>query len=160
MIHIKQRLIRLASLGVLLSSLCHTLWAQEGDKPQNLPVVQLSAGIHKIHAMVAKTSDQRQIGLMFRDTMGPNEGMLFIFESPARQCFWMKNTHLPLSAAFIGEDGKIVNIADMAPRSLESHCSEKPVRFVLEMHQGWFKKRGLKAGDRIGGVVLGNEASR
>jgi uncharacterized membrane protein (UPF0127 family) len=151
MIHIKQSFVRAFLTSVLL---CAPLISQanESAEPQNLPSVLLSAGIHKIRAMVAETPDQRQTGLMHRQAMEVNEGMLFVFESPMRQCFWMKNTLLPLSAAFIGDDGRIVNVVDMAPQSLESHCSEKPVRFVLEMHKGWFSKRGLKPGDRIAGL--------
>jgi uncharacterized membrane protein (UPF0127 family) len=79
---------------------------------------------------------------------------LFVFEQPAMQCFWMKNTLLPLTAAFVADDGTIVNLADMKPQTTDSHCSEKPVRFVLEMHQGWFAKKGLKAGSRLSGVAF------
>jgi uncharacterized membrane protein (UPF0127 family) len=119
--------------------------------PQVLPTVQLSAGMHLIRAMVARSPDERGIGLMFRAQMGANEGMLFIFEEPAQQCFWMKNTLLPLSAAFVADDGTVVNIEDMKPMSTDSHCSTAPVRYVLEMHQGWFAKRGFKAGSRLAG---------
>ena len=105
-----------------------------------------------IHAEVAQTPEQRAIGLMFRPTMAPQDGMLFVFEEPATQCFWMRNTLLPLSAAFIADDGSIVNIADMKPQTDDSHCSAKPVRFVLEMNQGWFAKRGLKAGSKLQGA--------
>ncbi len=83
--------------------------------------------------------------------MGVSDGMLFAFEAGATQCFWMKNTLLPLSIAFIGDDGAIVNIIEMKPQSLESHCSTKPVRFALEMNQGWFAKRGIKAGSKLTG---------
>jgi len=92
---------------------------------------------------------------MFRRTMAANEGMLFVFAEPRPQCFWMKNTLLPLSAAFIADDGRIVNIEDMAPQTLDSHCSAKPVRFVLEMNQGWFAQRGLAPGSRIQGAPFG-----
>jgi uncharacterized membrane protein (UPF0127 family) len=80
--------------------------------------------------------------------------MLFVFEQPATQCFWMKNTLLPLTAAFVADDGTIVNLVDMKPQTTDSHCSEKPVRFVLEMNQGWFAKKGLKAGSRLSGVAF------
>ena len=86
--------------------------------------------------------------------MAPNEGMLFVFEQPAEQCFWMKNTLLPLTAAFVADDGTIVNLADMQAGSLDSHCSAGPVRYVLEMHQGWFDKRGIKAGARLAGPMF------
>jgi len=77
--------------------------------------------------------------------------MLFVFEQPASQCFWMRNTLLPLTAAFVADDGTIVNLADMKPFDEASHCSAKPVRFVLEMNQGWFAKRNIQAGYRLGG---------
>ena len=122
------------------------------DSPQlNLPRVKLSAGMHQIDAQVAQTPTQRQIGLMFRREMPQHEGMLFVFEQPAPQCFWMKNTILPLTAAFVADDGTIVNLADMKPQTEDSHCSAKPVRFVLEMNQGWFAKKNLKAGAKLAG---------
>lgn len=118
----------------------------------NLPRVKLSAGMHLIDAQVAQTSDQRTIGLMFRKDMPQQEGMLFVFEQPSGLCFWMKNTVLPLTAAFVADDGTIVNLADMKPQTTDSHCASKPVRYVLEMNQGWFAKRGFKAGSKLGGV--------
>ena len=116
-----------------------------------LPRVTLSAGMHLIQAQVAATPDQRSIGLMSRREMPANEGMLFVFERPEVQCFWMKNTLLPLTAAFVADDGSVVNLADMKPQTTDSHCSTQPVRYVLEMHQGWFDKRGIKAGSRLSG---------
>ncbi len=76
---------------------------------------------------------------------------VFAFDQPSKQCFWMMNTLIPLSAAFVADDGTIINIVDMPPKSLDSHCSEKPVRYVLEMNQGWFRKKGLAAGSRLSG---------
>ncbi len=122
------------------------------DAPQALPTITLRAGFHNITAQVAQTPDQRQTGLMHRKSMPMHEGMLFVFEEPSRQCFWMKNTLIPLSIAFVADDGAIVNIDEMKPQRLDSHCSTQPVRFVLEMNEGWFKKRGIKAGDRLGGA--------
>jgi len=123
-------------------------WAQEGPQT-GLPRVEMTAGMHRIQAQVASTPQQRTIGLMHRREMPTNEGMLFVFEQPGTQCFWMKNTLLPLTAAFVADDGTVVNLADMKPQSLDSHCSAKPVRYVLEMHQGWFAKRGIQAGQRL-----------
>jgi len=122
------------------------------NAPQtSLPRARLSAGMHQIDAQLALTPEQRQIGLMFRQEMPQTEGMLFVFEQAAQQCFWMKNTLLPLTAAFIADDGTIVNLADMKPQTTDSHCSEKPVRYVLEMNAGWFAKKGIKAGSRLSG---------
>lgn len=126
--------------------------AHAQDAAQKLPSIRLSAGMHVIQAELAQTPDEHSIGLMHRPTMATNDGMLFAFEQPAQQCFWMKNTLLPLSAAFIGDDGSVVNIEDMKPQTLNSHCSAQPVRFVLEMNQGWFAKRGIKAGSKLQGA--------
>lgn len=115
----------------------------------NLPSIELLAGIHKIRAEVAADSSSRSSGLMYREKLGPNEGMLFVFERPSAQCFWMRNTRIPLSIAFMEDNGNIVNIADMKPFDESSHCSAKPVRFALEMDQGWFAKRGIGAGSAL-----------
>jgi uncharacterized membrane protein (UPF0127 family) len=139
--------------AILLASLGLAVNAQ--DTPQtNLPRIKLQAGMHQIDTQVAQTPEQRSIGLMFRADMPAHEGMLFVFEQASVQCFWMKNTLLPLTAAFIADDGTIVNLADMKPQTTDSHCSTKPVRFVLEMNQGWFAKKGLKAGSRLAGVAF------
>ena len=122
------------------------------NQPQmDLPRVKISAGMNVIDTQVASNDVQRATGLMFRKDMPQHEGMLFVFEQPSVQCFWMKNTLLPLTAAFVADDGTIVNLADMKPQSLDSHCSSKPVRYVLEMNQGWFERRAIKAGSKLGG---------
>ena len=117
-----------------------------------LPTTQLSAGIHIIRAEVANTEATRRDGLMFRKELPGNDGMLFVFEQPDVQCFWMRNTLLPLSIAFIADDGTIVNIEDMAPQTEDPHCAKKPVRYALEMAQGWFEQHGIKAGKKLDGL--------
>jgi uncharacterized membrane protein (UPF0127 family) len=137
---------------ILLSNLGSTR-AQE--VPQlHLPRTTLTAGIYQIEVQLAQAPIEREIGLMLRRDLPQQEGMLFVFETPQSQCFWMKNTLLPLTAAFVADDGRIVNLADMTPQTLDSHCSDKPVRFVLEMNQGWFQKKGLKAGSKLSGSVF------
>ncbi|MEQ1536205.1 MAG: DUF192 domain-containing protein [Burkholderiaceae bacterium] len=140
------------AISLLISSFLHSAaFAQEG--PQlNLQRIKISAGMHQIDTQLAMTPAERQIGLMNRPTMPAHEGMLFVFDEPTRQCFWMKNTLLPLTAAFVADDGTIVNLEDMKPQTLEAHCSTKAVRYVLEMNQGWFAKRGIKAGTKLSGV--------
>ena len=139
--------------GVALILCTGTLPASaQGDRPQSLPLTTLTVGMHKIQAQLAVTPQQRQTGLMFRREMPAQEGMLFIFEQASPQCFWMRNTLIALSIAFLAEDGTVVNIEEMKPQSDDSHCSAKPVRFALEMNQGWFAKRGVKPGMRIGGA--------
>lgn len=118
----------------------------------DLQRTRLQAGMHLIDAQLALTPQQRNVGLMWRQQMPASEGMLFVFEQPAVQCFWMKNTLLPLTAAFVADDGTIINLVDMQPQSEANHCSAKPVRFVLEMHQGWFARRGIQAGFKLGGA--------
>lgn len=122
------------------------------DGPQRLRSIALNAGMHVIQAEVAQTHQERAIGLMHRREMPANAGMLFVFEESSPQCFWMKNTLLPLSIAFLDDDGTVVNIADMKPMDETSHCSDKPVRYALEMNKGWFAKRGVKAGSKLGGA--------
>ena len=129
------------------------LHAQE--TPQTtLPRLPLTAGMHRIDAQVASTPEQRAIGLMLRKDMPQHEGMLFVFDQPHVQCFWMKNTLLPLSIAYLADDGTITQIVDMPPQTLDSKCSTQPVRLVLEMNQGWFAKRGLKPGSRLSGAAF------
>ena len=142
--------------SALLLSCCGapgTTFAQAAGsgQAQQLPSIQLTAGMHLIKAEVARTFEQRQIGLMHRPNMPQGEGMLFVFEEANPQCFWMKNTLLPLSIAFVADDGTVVNTADMRPMSEQSKCSAKPVRYALEMNQGWFSKRGIKAGSKLRG---------
>ena len=119
---------------------------------QQLPVVQLKAGMHLIRAEVAADYATRGRGLMFRKSLAPNAGMLFIFDAPAMHCMWMKNTYIPLSVAFLDEKGEIINIADMQPHSEQSHCAARPALYALEMDRGWFAQRGIKAGARLGGI--------
>jgi uncharacterized membrane protein (UPF0127 family) len=119
---------------------------------QALPVRALSINGHKITAEVAATPTQRATGLMNRFSLRPDHGMLFVFEKPEPLGFWMKNTFIPLSIAFIAEDGRIVNIDDMAPQTETTHWSKGPALYALEMRKGWFAERGIKAGDKVDGV--------
>lgn len=115
----------------------------------NLPRTQLRVGKARMEVQIASTAHQLQTGLMHRREMPADEGMLFVFPQAGVQCFWMKNTLLPLTAAFVAADGTIVNLADMQPLSEQNHCSAQPVPYVLEMHQGWFKRKGIRSGMRL-----------
>lgn len=117
-----------------------------------MPRVELAAGIHRIQAEVAHTEAQRQQGLMHRTFMAVNQGMLFVFPQPQRVCMWMRNTFLPLSVAFLDDQGKIINIADMRPRTDTTHCADAPARYALEMNQGWFAAKGIAAGASLSGL--------
>ncbi|MGB2816103.1 MAG: DUF192 domain-containing protein [Burkholderiaceae bacterium] len=136
---------------LLISGVPETVKAQSRAQA-TLPTVKLTAGIHVITAEAATTPQTRTVGLMYRERLAPNHGMLFVFEEKSQQCFWMRNTLVPLTIAFIEDDGTIAQLADMAPKTEVSHCSQKPVRYALEMEQGWFAKRGIAAGARMGGL--------
>jgi uncharacterized membrane protein (UPF0127 family) len=142
----------LALAAVCLSA---PVLAQPADAPQfDLPRIAINVGMYRIDAQLATTPEQRETGLMYRQDMPQSEGMLFVFSRPSVQCFWMKNTLIPLTAAFVADDGLIVNLADMAPQTETSHCSTQPVRYVLEMNQGWFEQRHLKAGAKLHGPAF------
>jgi uncharacterized membrane protein (UPF0127 family) len=132
-----------ASLAVALPG-----WAQQ---PQ-LPLLELFAGMHRIEAELAATHDSRQIGMMGRTIMAPQQGMFFVFPEVVKHCMWMRNTLLPLSVAFLDEKGRIINVEDMQPQSDDNHCAAKPARYALEMNLGWFRSRGLGTGFAITGI--------
>ncbi|MGK5036610.1 DUF192 domain-containing protein [Janthinobacterium sp. LB3P118] len=142
--------LRLLSFSIALMT-CASIAQAQASQGKRL---QLSAGMHLIQAEVAATQEQREQGLMYREKMPVNAGMLFVFGNPSTQCMWMKNTPLPLSVAFIDASGKIVNIEDMQAHTLDSHCSTRsvPVRYALEMNLGWFKQKNIKPGMNIGNL--------
>jgi uncharacterized membrane protein (UPF0127 family) len=135
------------SLPFLLAGLLYA-----GTALAQLPTVELNAGMYLIRAEVAADFGSRARGLMHREALGPNAGMLFVFEAAGPQCMWMKNTLIPLSVAFLDANGEIINIADMTPHSEQSHCAARPARYALEMNRGWFVARGIKPGTRLGGI--------
>ncbi len=135
---------------LLLACFSAVALGQNAQPP--LPAVQLQSGLYLIKAEVASEYGTRMVGLMMREKMASNDGMLFIFPGRDTQCMWMKNTLLPLSVAFIDEDGTILNIEDMKPQTENSHCSVKAARYALEMNQGWFKTKNIKAGAKLLGL--------
>lgn len=135
-----------------LLTLCLALLPWGVGAQPGLPVMELTAGFHRIEAEVAASNAARMQGLMHRRAMPAQRGMLFVFAETARHCMWMKNTFLPLSVAFLDEGGRILNIEDMQPQTEGNHCAARPARYALEMNRGWFAQRGLKAGDAIGGI--------
>jgi hypothetical protein len=141
--------------GLILAVLARPVRAQDGPQPR-LPTIELTAGMHVIHAELAISPREQATGMMFRREMDGNDGMLFVNDDLGLRCFWMRNTLIPLTIAFVADDGTIVNTADMEARSDASHCSARPVRYALEMRQGWFAKRGLKAGFKLRGRPFGN----
>jgi uncharacterized membrane protein (UPF0127 family) len=136
-----------ASLPFLIAALLYGAAALA-----QLPTVELKAGMYLIRAEVAADFASRSRGLMHREALVPNAGMLFIFDEAAAHCMWMKNTLIPLSVAFLDDSGAIINIADMTPHSEQSHCAARPAVYALEMTQGWFAQRGIKPGAKLGGL--------
>ena len=133
-----------ALFGLALSA---GVWAQN-----SMPVMELSAGFHRIEAEVAASDQNRQVGLMNRKAMPQQRGMLFVFTQNNTHCMWMRNTLMPLSVAFIDDEGYIINIEDMQPQTEDNHCARQPVRYALEMNLGWFAQRGIKPGVKLGGL--------
>jgi uncharacterized membrane protein (UPF0127 family) len=123
-----------------------------GSGAQDFPRISVSIGVHLVQAELAATQETRTRGLMFREKLGQNEGMVFHFPAPRQVCMWMKNTLIPLSVAFIGDDGRIINIEEMRPQTTNEHCSQQVARYALEMRQGWFKQRNIKAGELVSGL--------
>jgi len=117
-----------------------------------LPTIELKTGIYRIQAELADTPKAREVGLMNRTSMATNSGMLFVFEQKAGHCFWMNNTKIPLSIAFIADDGRIVNIEEMQAETLNSHCPKATIRYALEMNKQWFSERVIVPGTVITGL--------
>jgi uncharacterized membrane protein (UPF0127 family) len=114
--------------------------------------IALKVAGHALKAEVAATDAEREKGLMFREKMGADEGMVFVFDDPGYHSMWMRNTLLPLSVAFIDKDGTILNILDMAPRTEDVHTSAGPARYAIETNKGWFAGKKIKAGDKVTGL--------
>lgn len=129
-------------------SLCLLAVAARAEMPE----IALALDGHKLTAEVAHTDADRALGLMHRRMLPENRGMLFVFPQAAPLGFWMMNTHIPLSIAFIDDAGTIINIADMKPLTTDTHNSARPARYALEMNQGWFRKRGIRSGAKIEGL--------
>ena len=132
-------------IKVLRNMLASVLFVSSGialaQVNTGLPTVELKTGIYRIQAELADTPKAREVGLMNRTSMPTNSGMLFIFEQKAGHCFWMNNTKISLSIAFIADDGKIVNIEEMQAETTNNHCPKAAVRYALEMNKQWFSER-------------------
>jgi hypothetical protein len=146
--HISKNTLRsLATAIVLLSSSLASAQVNTG-----LPSTELKIGIYRIQAELADTPKAREVGLMNRTSMPTNSGMLFVFEQKAGHCFWMNNTKIPLSIAFIADDGKIVNIEEMQAETTNNHCPKAAVRYALEMNKQWFSERVIVPGTAVIGL--------
>ncbi len=140
----------IAGIGLLISiANAQVLFSSEAKA---LPIVNLSIGGHLVKAEIAENDTDCARGLMFRTFLKPDDGMLFVFNQTGEHCFWMRNTKIPLSIAFINASGVIVNIDEMQPETLDKHCPEKPVRYALEMNSKWYASKGIKSGVKIDGL--------
>ncbi len=148
------KLRNLVSVALFVSALMATLLptASMAQVNKDLPVIELTINNAKLKAEVAGDTPTRSIGLMNRFSLKPDQGMLFVFAASEPLAFWMKNTFVPLSIAYLDGKGVIVNIVDMKPQDESTHPSNGPAQFALEMRQGWFKERGIVAGDKVGGL--------
>ncbi len=127
--------------------------ALPGIARSELPLLELSAGVHRIVAEVANTGASRAEGLMYRRQLAANHGMLFVFPEANRRCMWMRNTYIALSVAFIDDRGTVINVAEMQPQTETNHCAARPARYALEMNAGWFVRRGIGPGARLEGLA-------
>lgn len=149
--HLGSRLARWGWVsGLMAAMVLNSALAAPTALPQSpLPQQQLTMGMHVITVEVARTPQAQEIGLMHRTSLPANQGMLFVFDQKQTACFWMKNTRIPLSLAFLDDDGTILQLTDMTPHSLQAHCSNRPVRLALEMNRGWFRNKKIQVGQRF-----------
>ena len=139
-------------MTILMSAILASSIAFAAPTVVELPTTTLTIGKQKVVAEIATTSEQQSTGLMYRFSLRPDHGMIFVFERAEPRSFWMKNTYVPLSIAFIGSDDRIVNIADMAPQDERMHWSSGPAQYALEMRKGWFVDHGVGVGDKVEGL--------
>ena len=143
--------VAVLALAALLAPMSASAQPADG-KPQSLPITTIKVGPHPVAAEVAATPDQRTIGLMYRFSLPADHGMLFVFPEPQPLSFWMRNTYIPLSIAYIDVEGRILNVVEMAPRSDATHPSRGEALYALEMRKGWFADKGVGPGTRVTGL--------
>ncbi len=143
--------VAVLALAALLAPMSASAQPADG-KPQSLPITTIRVGPHPVAAEVAATPDQRTIGLMYRFSLPADHGMLFVFPEPQPLSFWMRNTYIPLSIAYIDVEGRILNVVEMAPRSDATHPSRGEALYALEMRKGWFADKGVGPGTRVTGL--------
>jgi hypothetical protein len=144
-----KRLRKLVLSGLAVVCLLLAAACARGPEPQRLDKVQIELGGRKLSVEAACAPRQREMGMMFRQALKADEGMLFVFPRDEELAFYMKNTCVPLSIAFIRADGVIANIAHMEAYSLEIHRSRTVCRFALEMPFGWFSRNSVAEGSKV-----------
>jgi len=140
---------RLSFLGLCLLALVSCAAQGQRLESRSLTIVRADGSSVRVNAELARSEEERNIGLMFRKKLADGTGMLFVFEYDRQLAFWMKNTLVPLSIAFIASDGRITEIRDMQAQALGTITSERSVRYALEVPQGWFSRAGVRVGDRL-----------
>jgi uncharacterized membrane protein (UPF0127 family) len=141
---------RFAGTGLLAAALLFCPHPAAADTP--LKTIPLTIGKHALRAEVVQTDEERSKGLMFRKTLGRDDGMLFIFDDPGYHAMWMMNTLIPLSVAFVDRDGVILNVEDMEPQTTDSHTAAGPAKYAIETNRGWFAEKKIKPGDKVAGL--------
>jgi len=144
------------NLLILLCSISCTQKATAADT--NIKRQQFQVGAHRLDAELALTAEERQHGLMFRESLAENQGMMFQFAQADHYCMWMKNTLIPLSIAFIDEQGKIINIEEMQANSEQTTCAKSKARYALEMNSGWYSQRQIMVGQKVEGLPLADNS--
>ena len=139
-------------IAAALAAAAARLRARSRGAQAPLPVASVKVAGHALRVEVAATDAQRSRGLMHRDKLAQNDGMLFVFDDPGYHAMWMMNTLIPLSVAFIDGEGRILNILDMEPQTLDPHAAAGPARYAIETNKGWFAQRRIKAGDLVTGL--------
>jgi uncharacterized protein len=136
----------------VLAGLALALAAQAASADVAFKTARIKVGAHPLKVEVAASDPQRSQGLMHREKLGADDGMLFVFDEPGYHAMWMKNTLIALSVAFVDGEGRILNILDMEPQTLDTHMAAGPARYAIETNKGWFAKKKIKAGDRVTGL--------
>ena len=150
---------RFASLPVLAAA-AFLAFALGARADVTFATSQIKVGPHPLKVELAASDPQRSQGLMFRKSLGKNEGMLFVFDEIEYHSMWMKNTLIPLSVAFVDAKGEILNVLDMQPLTLDTHTAAGPARYAIETNKGWFAEKGIKAGDKVTGLPKAGDRPR
>ena len=140
------------ALRVLAATVLLASFSALGQKGPALPTTTVKVGGHALKVEIVASDADRSRGLMYREKMARDDGMLFVFPEIAYHSMWMKNTLIPLSVAFIDRDGVILNILDMEPQTLDSHMAAGPALYAIETNKGWFAAKKVKAGDKVTGL--------
>ena len=145
----KRRRLYLLAVLVCVSLLCKGLWDVCYGEPKRNKILPINVAGIELEVELATTFEEQILGLMYRDRLEENNGMLFVFPREKVLSFWMKDTRIPLSIAFIKADGRIIQIESMKPYSLDTHVSKEKAKYALEMNEGWFKAHNVREGDTV-----------